>query len=295
VGRACRANLDGRVRGRIDFVRTERVTVYRERWNRRLTVNGQSPAGYTTVGTTAHRSAQVNWCGSDLSEHRIAYARTAKEIDFFASDREDHVVCMVRSEVLARYLGEAKETDALVGHHIHCHPERGRALIRTLKSIIARHASGPDLMQNLRDCEALESEVLGALAFSAEWDPGPGEDRTRRREALRRALAHAESRVEPIRVTQLAAAAGVSQRTLEYAFREELGMTPLQFLRRRRLTGAHRDLRSAAPGSTTVTKVAVNWGFRELGRFAVEHRRMFGVSPSEALAQTRSPIRRLHS
>jgi len=285
----------GKFRGRVDFVRSERVTIYRERWNRRVTVSGQSPAGYTMIGTARHRSAQVNWCGRDLSEHRFAYAPPAAEIDFWTADREDHVVALLRSDVLARYLGDAEASGAPVDRHMVCHPELGRGLILTLESIIARHASQPDLLHDPRECEALESEVLGALARGADWGPGLGADRTRRREALRRAVAHSESRVERISVPQLAEAAGVSQRALEYAFREGLGMTPLQFLRRARLAGAHRALRSAAPGSTTVTTVALKWGFRELGRFAVEHRRMFGVSPSQTLAQTRPPIRRLHS
>jgi len=77
----------------------------------------------------------------------------------------------------------------------------------------------------------------------------------------------------------------VSQRTLEYAFREKMGITPLQFLRGYRMNCARRDSSTAAPGSTTVTTVATGWGFSELGRFAGEYRRMFGELPSQTLAQ----------
>ena len=69
----------------------------------------------------------------------------------------------------------------------------------------------------------------------------------------------------PISVPQLAEAVDVSQRTLEYVFREGLGITPLQFMRRCRLNRALRDLRSAAPDSRTVTEVALKWGFGGLG------------------------------
>ena len=85
----------------------------------------------------------------------------------------------------------------------------------------------------------------------------------------------------------------MSQRTLEYAFREGLGLTPLQFLRRCRLNHAHKDLRSATPGSKAITEVAIKWGFSDLGRFAARHRRMFGEYPSQTLARTQSPSRQL--
>ena len=70
---------------------------------------------------------------------------------------------------------------------------------------------------------------------------------------MRSAAAYAESRCERITVPQLAEAVGVRQRTLEYAFREGLGITPLQLTRRCRLNGALRDLRSAPHDWQTVT------------------------------------------
>ncbi len=285
----------GEFHGRVAFVRNERVTVYHERWNRKVTVSGESPAGFVMFGTATHRSKPVSWCGRQLSERRLACSRPAGEIDFWTSDAEDHVVALVRTDVLARYLGAAEAADTPAGRHVPCHPERGRALILALESITARYASQPELLRDPRECEDLESEVLDALAWCTDWVPGPDEDRSRRREALRCAVSLATNRTERIGVPQLAEATGVSQRTLEYAFREGMGVTPLQFLQRSRLSCAHRDLRLAEPGSTTVTEVAMQWGFRELGRFAVEHRRMFGASPSQTLAEIPSPIPPLHS
>ena len=60
-------------------------------------------------------------------------------------------------------------------------------------------------------------------------------------------------------------------------------MSPIQFLRRYRMNGAHRELRAADPDATTVTRIASGWGFREVGRFAGDYRRMFGEQPSETL------------
>jgi transcriptional regulator GlxA family with amidase domain len=42
---------------------------------------------------------------------------------------------------------------------------------------------------------------------------------------------------------------------------------------------------SARGRSVTVSKTATRFGFRELGRFSVEYRTIFGESPSETLRQ----------
>lgn len=99
-----------------------------------------------------------------------------------------------------------------------------------------------------------------------------------------RALAHMEEHLgEPLTVAQVAAAAGVSERSLQAAFRRELGTSPLAALQERRLALARARLRLGSPESTTVTQVATSVGWPHLGRFAGEYRRRFGEPPGRTL------------
>ncbi len=43
------------------------------------------------------------------------------------------------------------------------------------------------------------------------------------------------------------------------------------------------DLLSAIPGTTSITRVAQNYGFSHVEKFAIEYRRSFGESPSVTL------------
>lgn len=82
----------------------------------------------------------------------------------------------------------------------------------------------------------------------------------------------------------LAEAAGTNVRSLQQAFREHLGVSPMAYLRSVRLTGAHDQLVAAAPDDgVTVTSVAHAWGFVHVSRFAHEYRKRFGEPPSTTL------------
>lgn len=88
---------------------------------------------------------------------------------------------------------------------------------------------------------------------------------------------------EPYDANRLAAIGQVSLRTLQEAFRRYVGMSPMAYVHEVRLQRVHRQLRAAAPGTTTVTDVAHAWGFVHLGRFARRYRERFGESPSQTL------------
>lgn len=84
-------------------------------------------------------------------------------------------------------------------------------------------------------------------------------------------------------VVELCTAIGVSERALQYAFRTYMGMTPVEYLRLCRLSRARSQLLSANPLMTSVTDIAMQFGFFHLGRFARDYRRVFGESPSTTL------------
>lgn len=87
---------------------------------------------------------------------------------------------------------------------------------------------------------------------------------------------------EPLSVVDLCRAAGVSRRTLEYAFQQRFGLSPKAYMLARRLAGARAELRQDTD-ALSITRIANRWGFDHLSRFAAFYRRQFAELPSETI------------
>jgi AraC-like DNA-binding protein len=102
--------------------------------------------------------------------------------------------------------------------------------------------------------------------------------------SVRRAMAFVDSHAsDDIGLAHIAEAARLSVRGIQDAFRRHLNTTPLGYLRRVRLDHAHQELLASSPSATTVGRIAARWGFANPGRFAAEHRRVYGCEPAAVL------------
>ncbi|MEU1280681.1 AraC family transcriptional regulator [Streptomyces sp. NPDC005805] len=157
-------------------------------------------------------------------------------------------------------------TVAFLRDHVLSDPDAGGLVVATA----ARH---------------LAAVTLSALPNTATAaDDHRVDSRDASTETLRRAMAFIEDHAHrDIGLADIAAAASVTPRAVQYAFQRHAGTTPLGYVRRVRLAHAHADLKAAAPGGPGVTAIALKWGFAHQGRFAAAYRGVYGVPPSVTL------------
>jgi AraC-like DNA-binding protein len=86
-----------------------------------------------------------------------------------------------------------------------------------------------------------------------------------------------------IGIADVAASASISLRALHYGFQKARGVSPMVWLKQRRLDRVRTELLAADPAETTVTDVALRWGLVHLGRFAADYLARFGELPSVTL------------
>jgi AraC-like DNA-binding protein len=165
----------------------------------------------------------------------------------------------------------------------------GRSLLRAIDFVQDEWENDGALVHNSASRRQLESLVLTNLLLA-----GTGEYRGQ----LEREHGTIESRtvrlvvdfiedfaIELPTLDDLTRISRVSARSLQIAFRRELGCTPSEYVRRVRLNRARAELLTPQPGTTTVSDVASTWGFYNPGRFAMLYRNQFGEQPSQTLAR----------
>lgn len=89
----------------------------------------------------------------------------------------------------------------------------------------------------------------------------------------------------PITMPMVAAAIGVSLRSLETGFNKFKETTPAAYLRCIRLRGARMDLLDPS-NRQSVKDICLKWGFFHLGRFSATYKAAYGENPSDTRRRT---------
>jgi LacI family transcriptional regulator len=99
-------------------------------------------------------------------------------------------------------------------------------------------------------------------------------------ERLAKVLSYFQDHLEePVTVTELCSHGGVSRRWLEYAFRNKLGESPFNYMRRQRLEHGKRLLTDEP--DTRIHSIARRTGYATGNQFAKAFRSAYGVSPRD--------------
>jgi AraC-like DNA-binding protein len=102
---------------------------------------------------------------------------------------------------------------------------------------------------------------------------------------VRRAQEYVATHLVEIRsVADIAAAIGVSARTLQNGFRQALNISPAAYVRQARVRALHSALLTA-DSSVSVTRLMASVGIASFGRYAEYYRQQIGVAPSATLRQ----------
>lgn len=147
-------------------------------------------------------------------------------------------------------------------------------------AVAPEQVSGGRIGENLQEMLAAQLIADWARRARVDLDAGSG---VAAPAYVRAAVQYIEENLQDLpTVAEIAAAAGVSARSLSGAFTRYLGMTVRSYLTEQRLQRVYRELRTSA---SSVTVSANNWGYVNLGVFAAAFRKRLGENPSDTLAR----------
>lgn len=229
--------------------------------------------------------------GRTVSHQHIFHPRP-NDLACAISPREPgpNAVITVPFDLLAAYGADVTGVDPNVPAHddrLFLVSELHRARLISLMNDVERLArEEPWIVQMPAPAKALADAITEALLACVTMGrpsrnrAAPGRHR-RIAACLERALR--ERPEEMLSLGDLCAEVGAAQRTLNLACEEFLGQSAMRYARGRRLDHVRQCLLLSEPDATTVTDVAMRYGFWELGRFAQAYRLRFGEHPSKTL------------
>lgn len=189
-----------------------------------------------------------------------------------------HAVRRVGREVALPSSGCTQlEAGELLADHLAAEIERGHEAAAT---------EGPDAAE-VRACDQALLDALAEALADGRATPEPRGARTRRRimetvESVAR-LGAQSAEIDAAALSRLCAA---SERLVEQAMRQGVGMPPKRWLTMARFNRVYAELVNPC-NTRSVTDTALHWGFNHLGRFASNYRAVFGESPSDTVARVR--------
>ncbi len=240
---------------------------------------------YLTYGPTAVGTAN----GVALRPDVMVVVPPGESIAMVAEPGYESVSFLISPEDRADHLAEGQEPPTQV-HLFNVDASMAGQLFAWARRLIDSALEQPELFNHslerrLAAKQDLLDMLLTTLASTSRLEL-ERRDRTRQqqsdivRAAEQYAMSHTDERLY---VKDLCEAAGVSERTLEYAFRAEMGLGPKAYLTRIRLHKVRESLLRAVASETTVTQEALNWGFWHFGEFAKAYRECFQELPSDTL------------
>jgi AraC-like DNA-binding protein len=281
------------LRARRVIVRLESAAVVFHSTNLRLRVRTRVLAGrmaFSTVGPRTDGTAN----GLPLRSGVLLVAAPETDVQFVTNAGYESVALLLPPEdIRAQLAARQRESDFRLPtgmEALQASGEKARALFDWGKRLVDTAARQPELFNDSRDKRlAAHAELLETLLATLGETNGVDSDRSdRTRQAHSRIVKAAEdyalaNACDRLLVSDLCRAAAVSERTLENAFKDVIGLAPMKYLVRLRLHRVRESLLAGTQGTTTVSAEAMKWGFWHFGEFSRAYRDCFGELPSDTL------------
>jgi len=234
-------------------------------------------------------SPQLQHCGFEVAAHHmlvygkdVLHQRSQRAVQYATmSVPTEEFPTLCRAIIGREFLVEETKISALSPD-----PSLMSRLVKLHKGVVQLAHDAPDVLLTPGVLRALENDLVHTLArclaSGAGIEASAGDQR--HSTIMRRFQEFLQANSDrPIYLAEICAAVCAAERTLRAACEEHLGMGPIRFLTLRRMHLVRAALFRGDARETSVTRIATDHGFWELGRFSVAYRSLFGEMPSETL------------
>jgi AraC family ethanolamine operon transcriptional activator len=283
----------GNFRGSLLFTQNDSLQIFHNRWERAIHYRGAAPEGAIGLALTMISSGQAYWMGKPVAFDDIILQRAGVEADYVSGPVWDSIVLAIPEAELAKQIANITQDnpeDILTGQNvIRLAPQQAAQLRQRLKLYLKEVnscSSNPVTVEEHSATATLAVELLAHALAESRALPAEKCSPVRQRQVIRTIEAFDEQHVAlPLRIGRLSQITGLSSRTLQRIFNDQTGMSPLHYLKYRRLNSVRRELRESKVEPVQVKQIAYQFGFSHLGQFSHDYAQLFGELPSHTLSK----------
>jgi len=258
-------------------------------FNRKFHQLGASPQGVRTFGLVDPPG--VNWCGRMTDDDTILVFPTSGDYESFSEPEflaRTISISEERLNSISNSLGipTVDEIAGLGDIVVRCNRGSVETLRQSIANVCKYVSKSPNLLNRTSLFKELNYELPTQLLLTLHQNRVMlVESRTRRKKTVNRSREFMEANYGDVTVQDLCNVSGVSWRTLDYAFKETMGISPKKYLEAFRLNNVHQEL-SLPSDDSKISDIANRWGYWHMGRFAHNYRNFFGELPSKTLSNS---------
>ena len=270
------------------YLVTPSFILYKSSYSSAIHVQGLTPEGMLGINIPLKFGKRSVFWNSPINTHGLP-ASLPGGLDIVIDAGQINVVVLIEFSLLERMLTINQVTalkNAASRRQLPIIENALGSFTQWLLKLLNDAQQQTDIFTQAQVLQSIEEDFLQQLlnVVRLPSQTSTKEPRQKRRKGFEVALEFLrEADLSSLSIPEICSKTGVSQRTLEYAFQENLNQTPVSFIKKLRLHSIRRKLLTADSSELTIADTAHKYGIYDMGRFASIYKKNFGELPSQTL------------
>ena len=271
----------GGFKGLLKQLVSQRVLFGYARFHSSLDQVGATPVGYRTFVILGSRCHGFRWRGHQITQNDLLIFPSSNELHSASHDDFEVFTISLHLDYIEQIMDDFGLKEVPNKQEVIRMDEPIAYELRSLAATIIIQSSAGEA----EVAQALVHKLAEKLLITAAKSHSTRITSLRNRDiALDNVVEFVRNTPNPTsNLAQLCRIANVSERTLQYAFKEQYGIAPTIFVKRWNLNTIRRQLLLAHPDDTTVNKICRGFNILHQSQFATDYKKLFAEQPSETL------------
>lgn len=268
---------------RLNMFSSELFSLTRTSLHGKVEQKGLTPEGFVSIVIPANYDSNYIWLNKKVSGRELLIFPKDRTLDAISFNDFDNYIISIEENLLFHTLEN-------LGYH-NCKKlttDNEKVLFLSKEFSQSFHKQAAEFLKtnitNQKQHNTLINNILHALLNYIEYSnhinlfiPQKKKDK-----ALRKAVEIINNQLENIlSMQQLCGLVGVSERTLQYAFKSKYQVSPIEYIKAVRLNKVKRELFLLKDQDINISTLAGKYNFWHMGQFAKDFKAQFGMLPSE--------------